>query len=60
MRKNENLYGREIIMVTASYDTLSIAPMMSQGVNAASGMMAVNDLGRMFESLFNSHLKNST
>lgn len=42
---------KPLILVTASYDFLSIAPTMGKGINAASGIMAVYDLSRIFSQL---------
>jgi len=47
MRKAEN----PLIVLSGSYDTLSIAPQMGKGLNAASGLMAINDIARTFGTL---------
>ena len=43
--------SKPIVMVTASYDYMSIAPGMGKGINAASGMMGVFELSRIFSQL---------
>lgn len=50
MKSDEELKSshKPLVLITASYDFLSISPGMSKGVNAASGMMAIYDLSRIF------------
>lgn len=43
--------NKPLILVTASYDFLSVAPGMGKGINAASGMMGVFDLSRLYSQL---------
>ena len=40
--------NKQLILITASSDFLSIVPGMSKGINSASGMMAVYDLAKYF------------
>lgn len=43
--------NKPMILVTASYDFMTIAPGISKGINAASGIMAVFDLSKFFTQL---------
>lgn len=43
--------GLPIILISASYDFLSIAPGMGRGMNAASGMMGIFELSRIFSHI---------
>ena len=42
---------KELIVISASYDTFSVAPHMTEGINSLSGYLAVTDLARMFQPL---------
>lgn len=53
LKTDEEIRGssKPLILVTASYDFLSVVPGMGKGINAASGMMGVFDLSRLYAQL---------
>lgn len=62
LKTNEEIRNsdKNLILITASYDYLSIAPGMGGGINTASGVLAVYDLSKLFAQLLDdSRLKDS-
>lgn len=43
---------KPLVLVTASYDYVSVAPSIGTGVNSASGVMAILDLSKFFTQIF--------
>ena len=43
---------KPVIVISASYDYMTIAPSIGKGVNSASGLMAILDLSKFFNQLY--------